>query len=214
MDQRKAVVASGYDAMADRYLAWRSGIDDTARTGLVAEFADRLPAGSDVLDLGCGAGIPSTRSLAERFSVTGVDLSARQLEAARRNVLAATFIQGDLATIELPDSSFDGISAFYAISHLPRDEQQAVFRRVFRWLRPGGVFLATLGAEDSPDWVGEWLGEPMFFSSFDATENRRLIAGAGFDVLIADVLETPEPEGGVPFLWVLARSPAREAARS
>ena len=89
-----------------------------------------------------------------------------------------------------------------------------MFRRVFRWLRPGGLFLATLGAEDSPDWVGEWLGEPMFFSSFDATENRRLMAAAGFDLVIAEVIDTPEPEGAVPFLWVLARRPPGKATRA
>jgi SAM-dependent methyltransferase len=208
-DERKVIVAAGYDAMRDRYLAWSGAIADTARERLLADFSERLAADSEVLDLGCGAGIPSTRALAERFRVTGVDISARQVEAARRSVPRATFIQGDLATIELPDASFDGVTAFYAISHVPRDEHEAVFQHVLRWLRPGGLFLAALGAVDSPDWVGEWLGEPMFFSSFDAFENRRLVAAAGFELLVADVLETPEPEGSVPFLWVLARRPAR-----
>jgi ubiquinone/menaquinone biosynthesis C-methylase UbiE len=208
-DERKSIVASGYDAMADRYRSWSARIDDHARTTLLADFSERLATGSTVLDLGCGAGIPSTRAMAERFSVTGVDISARQLEAARRNVPGATFIQGDLATLDLPDASFDGVTAFYAISHVPRDEHEPVFRRVFRWLRPGGLFLATLGAEDGPDWEGEWLDVPMFFSSFNATENRRLVVAAGFELLSADVLETIEPEGAVPFLWVLARRPQR-----
>jgi ubiquinone/menaquinone biosynthesis C-methylase UbiE len=206
-DERKSIVASGYDAMADRYLAWSARIDDHARTTVFADFSERLAAGSAVLDLGCGAGIPSTHALAERFTVTGVDISARQLEAARRNVPGATFIQGDLATLDLPDASFDGVTAFYSISHVPRDEHAEVFRRALRWLRPGGLFLAALGAGDSPDWVGEWLGEPMFFSSFDDTENRRLVVAAGFELLVADMIDTPEPEGAVPFLWVLARRP-------
>ena len=34
-----------------------------------------------MLDLGCGAGVPATRWLADRsFTVTGMDVSARQLE--------------------------------------------------------------------------------------------------------------------------------------
>ena len=86
-----------------------------------------------------------------------------------------------------------------------------MFRRIAGWLRPNGLFLAALGAQDSPDWVGEWLGAPMFFSSFDAAENRRLVSAAGFDLLIADVLETIEPGGPVPFLWVLARRVAGDA---
>ena len=164
-----------------------------------------MARGSEVLDLGCGAGLPSTRALAERFIVTGVDLSSRQIEAARRNVPSATFIQSDLAAVDFPDASFDGVTAFYAISHVPREEHADVFRRIARWLRPGGLFLATLGAEESADWFGEWLGAPMFFSSFDAAANRRLVTEAGFELLVADVIDTIEPEGPTPFLWVLAQ---------
>jgi hypothetical protein len=47
---------------------------------------------SSVLDVGCGAGIPLTRMLAETFDVTGVDISTRQIELARRNVPNARFI--------------------------------------------------------------------------------------------------------------------------
>lgn len=200
-------MATGYDVMSDRYVAWSARIDDPARTRFVTDFSGRLPTGSSVLDLGCGTGIPTARALAERFTVTGVDLSVRQLETARRNVPGATFVHGDLATVDFPVGSFDGIASLYAISHVPRDEHEDVFRRVFGWLRPGGLFLAVLGAEDSPDWVGDWLGESMFFSSYDGDENRRLVVEAGFDLVIAEVIETREPEGAVPFLWVLARRP-------
>jgi cyclopropane fatty-acyl-phospholipid synthase-like methyltransferase len=202
---RKSVVASGYDAISQRYLAWSSLIDDPARSRLLADFVDRLAPGSEVLDLGCGAGLPSTRILAEAFIVTGVDLSSRQIEAARRNVPNATFIQSDLAAIDFPDGSFDGVTAFYVLSHVPREEHGDVFRRIARWLRPGGLFLATLGAEDSSDWFGEWLDTPMFFSSFDAAENRRLVEEAGFDLLVAEVVDLIEPEGPTPFLWVLGQ---------
>ena len=84
------------------------------------------------------------------------------------------------------------MTAFYSIIHVPRDEQPHLFERVSRWLVPGGLFLATLGAGDDPDWFGEWLGQPMFFSSHDADGNRRLLRAANFDLLIDDVIETPE----------------------
>jgi hypothetical protein len=76
---------------------------------------------------------------------------------------------------------------------------------------PGGRFLAVLGSTDSPDWIGEWLGQPMFFSSYDASANRRLLVEAGFDLLIDKTVETMEPEGPVTFQWVIARRvrPAR-----
>ena len=172
---------------------------------MLEEFITRLASGARVLDLGCGPGLPATRLLADRFEVTGVDISEAQLDAARRNVPDALFVRDDIVRIDFSPGSFDGVTAFYSIIHVPRDEHPHLFERVSRWLVPGGLFLATLGAGDDPDWFGEWLGQPMFFSSHDADNNRRLLSAANFDLLIDDVIETPEPEGLQPFLWVLAQ---------
>jgi len=205
-DERKRIVARGYDALVDRYLEWSAQGADPTRDGLLAEFVSRLPGGAAVLDLGCGAGVPTTRLLAERFRVSGVDVSAGQVQAARRNVPQATFIHTDLAALQLPEASFDGIAALFSIIHVPREEHAGLFGQIARWLRPGGLFVASLGANDGPDWTGDWLGQPMFFSSFDAPTNRRLLRDAGFELLVDDVVEVREPDGPVPFLWVLARS--------
>ena len=210
-DRRRAIVSEGYDALGARYLAWASrGLDPRER--MLEAFSAALAPGAAVLDLGCGAGIPSTKALAARFSVTGIDVSAAQIEAARRNVPEASFVQADLSRIEFPNGSFAGITAFYAISHVPREDHADLFSRIARWLVPGGLFLAVLGAADSPDWVGEWLGRPMFFSGFDAEANRKLLRRAGFELQVDEVLETAEPEGPVEFLWVLARRVATAVA--
>lgn len=211
-DKRKHIVASGYDRIADRYLAWGSASEDPSREHMHALFAARLPDGARVLDLGCGAGLPSTRQMAERFEMVGVDISPRQIAAARQNVPRAAFVVGDITEVQFPPASFDGVAAFYSISHVPRDSHAHLFASVFRWLRPGGLFVATLGALDNPGWTGDWLGVPMFFSSHHADENRRLLRTAGFELLVADVLVTPEPEGDVSFLWVLARKPTMPSA--
>ena len=209
-DQRKRVVASGYDRMAERYLKWGAAIEGDPRHSMLAEFSDRLPADARVLDLGCGAGIPSTRQLAQRFDVLGVDISRSQLELARRNVRQAEFILADFSEIQLPEGGFQGVVALYAVSHLPREQHAQLFVDVFRWLAPGGLFLATLGATDSPDWTGEWLGEEMFFSSHDAEANRQLMRAAGFDLQVDEVAVTHEPEGDVSFLWVIGQKPAAD----
>src|SRR5688572_18409924 len=205
-DRRKEIVAAGYDRLAATYLEWGREVTVDPRERMLEAFMSRLPDGARVLDLGCGAGLPSTRDLAaSRFRVVGVDISPVQLELARRNVPAAEFLEGDITEVDFADSTFDGVAAFYAISHVPREEHPQLFTDVFRWLVPGGLFLATLGASDAPDWTGEWLGEQMFFSSHDTDVNRQLLKTAGFELLIDEVLDTGEPGGIVTFLWVLAR---------
>jgi len=203
-DPRKETVRSAYDRMGLRYLAWGRAVGADPRDRMTAAFMRLLPEGARVLDLGCGAGVPSTRQLARRFQVVGVDISASQIALARSNIPDAEFIHADLAELDLPDSSFDGVVALYAISHVPREEHARLFADVARWLEPRGLFLATLGSADSPDWTGEWLGEEMFFSSFDADENRRLLREAGFALLVDEVAVTQEPDGDAEFLWVLA----------
>jgi cyclopropane fatty-acyl-phospholipid synthase-like methyltransferase len=205
-DPRKLIVAHGYDALQQDYLEWASQIVDDPRERMLNELSARVELGARVLDPGCWAGLPSTKALAKRFVVTGADISEAQVQAARRNVPEATFIQGDLGALDFPPESFEGVTAFYAISHVPREEHASLFERVARWLVPGGLFLATLGASDTPDWVGDWLGKPMFFSSHDAEVDRRLLTAAGFELLVAEVIETLEPEGATAFLWVLART--------
>lgn len=175
---------------------------------MLAEFSSHLPDRARVLDLGCGTGLPSAAELAHRFDVTGVDISAGQISAARRNVPAAKFIHADVADVHFPDRSFRGVAAFYSISHIPRSEHVRLFDRIWRWLVPGGLFVATLGATDSPDWTGDWLGVPMFFSAYDADSNRALLRSAGFELVRDEVAETHEPEGAVTFLWVVARRPS------
>ena len=66
------------------------------------------------------------------------------------------------------------------------------------------AFFSPLGAIGIPDWTGEWLGVPMFFSSHDAETNRELLRAAGFELLLDEIVESREPEGRVKFLWILA----------
>ena len=146
----KRVVADGYDQIADRYLDWSALRPSAARLRGLAMADAAIPAGAEVLELGCGAGVPMSAALARGRQLTGVDLSAEQIRRARRNVPGATFLQADLATLDRPAASLDAVVAFYSLTHVPRDEHAALFGRIRTWLRPGGVFIASLGVEDEP----------------------------------------------------------------
>ena len=178
--RRAGSCATGYDRMADRYAAWSMPPPGGMTERFLAEVPAVVPDGAEVLDLGCGQGTPVAAALAGRCRVTGVDASRAQLDRARARVPGATFIEADIATLERPPSSVDAVTAFYSLTHLPREDQAAVIARVAAWLRPGGVFCATLGGGDTLDEVEpEWLGVPMFFAGFAPETNRRLLAEAG-----------------------------------
>ncbi|MBF6329571.1 class I SAM-dependent DNA methyltransferase [Nocardia transvalensis] len=198
------IVAAGYDLIADRYLQWSDEVRGDPSLRLLEELISRLPQRPAVLDLGCGAGTPCTALLAERGEVTGVDLSARQLELARAAIPTVRFLRADMSTVEFPPATFDAVTAFYSITHVPRAQQGNLFRRIATWLRPGGLFLASLGAGAMEGTVPDWLGTPMYFSSHAAATNRNLLAQVGLRVLIDEEVTMTEPEGPVTFQWVIA----------
>jgi ubiquinone/menaquinone biosynthesis C-methylase UbiE len=200
----KEVVKASYDLIANRYLAWINEIQGDPRLRFLDNLMVRLPTHPKVLDLGCGAGVPCTALLAQHGDAIGVDLSTSQIELARQKVPAARFYKADMSTLELPPASFDAVTAFYSIAHLPRNEHGALFQRIAMWLRPGGHFLAALGTGDTHGTIENWLGAPMFFSSYDTQTNCLLLNEAGFTTLVDENVTMQEPEGPATFQWVIA----------
>ena len=205
-DPRVSLVAAGYDAMLDTFEAWKARIEDDPRAEWCGELLDRLPDGAHVVELGCGGGTDETRGLAERFRLTGVDLSEAQLRRARERVPAGDYLLADLTTVEFTPDSLDAVAAFYVLNHVPRELLAGLFERIHGWLRPGGLFLTTLGASDNPGWTGEWLGQPTYFSGFPPETNVRLLREAGFTLLRDELVTILEPEGDATFQWILGEA--------
>lgn len=204
-DPRTQLVGAGYDAMVETWESWRERVEADPRAEWLDEVATRLHPRARVVELGCGGGTTETAELARRFRLTGVDLSLEQLRRARERVPDAEYLHADLTEVDFDPASVDAVVAFYVFNHVPRELLPDVFARIAGWLAPGGLLLATLGASDSPDWVGEWLGATMFFSGWDADTNRSLLHDAAFELLRDEVVTIREPEGDAAFHWVLAR---------
>ena len=204
-DNRHQIVAQGYDAIGERYLEWSS--DHTVRLAWLNTLREAVPPPARVLDLGCGAGVPVARWLVDAgYTVTGIDISEGQITLARQFVPDATFVVGDMSTVLFDPAAFDAVVALYSITHVARDRHAELLRRIHSWLRPGGHLLASLGAGDSPDWTGPWLGAEMFFSHFDAATNRRMLEAAGFAIEHDELVQETEDGSPIAFQWVLART--------
>jgi ubiquinone/menaquinone biosynthesis C-methylase UbiE len=199
-------VRAAYDTLAPTFGRWNASIEGDPWERFVSELEKRVDDGARVLDFGCGDGT-KTRRLAERFEVVGVDVSPEQLRLARTAAPEVTFVEADFSELDFPADTFDAVTAFYSIMHVPRERHLELFGTVLRWLKPGGLFLASLSTIGGPDRTENWLGVDMFFSGFDAETNRRLVQEAGFELLVDDVIHMTEPEGETAFLWVLGQRP-------
>jgi SAM-dependent methyltransferase len=202
----RTVVTRGYDRLKERYYEWTTSNDPRYRLDYLGYLLELLPPAARVVELGCGPGLPVARAISEKHRFVGVDISAEQIAVARRNAPRGSYLRADMSQIEFRPGSLDAVAAFYSIFHLPRREHRALLSGISRWLRPGGVLAANLGAVDNPGAVEEWVdGVSMFWSSYDAQTNLDLVQRAGFELLRNEVLSNFEDGRQVFFLWILAR---------
>jgi SAM-dependent methyltransferase len=204
-DSPQQLVADGYDAISEAYLS-RFGASQV-RAHWLRRLVDLTQPGDRILDLGCGPGVPVASTLVDHGrQVVGVDGSRRQIELARSHVTSAQFIEADMCRLQMNPASFDGVCAFYSITHLPREFHRPLFEHILKWLRPGGVFLASLGVVETEAWTGEWMGAQMFFSHFDAQWYVECLQQVAFQIEVAEIVAQDDEDG--EFLWIVARRPA------
>jgi len=101
---------------------------------------DQLPAGSTVLDVGCGIG-GSARILARDYglNVLGISISPAQVERAGALTspgVNCRFAVMDALALELPNRSFDAVWSVEASPHMP--DKQRYADELLRVLKPGG----------------------------------------------------------------------------
>ncbi|KAJ6119645.1 hypothetical protein N7523_003925 [Penicillium sp. IBT 18751x] len=219
--QIKDDIRKAYDDIANVYLSWTQP-SHAVRLSYLDKMLQALDPATEkrkmnILELGCGAGVPCTQHLAsyESISVTANDISDAQIALAKERLpKSVNLIQGDMMELDFTPEQFDAVTAMYSIFHLPRDEQSVILRRIFTWLKPGGRLLANFpetGFESSSDrsWLGGTKGA-MHWSGWGREEMIRLLKDIGFGVEIDEVVVDSEEKNGVShsvaFHWILART--------
>ena len=127
-----------------------------APSARLVNFMKMLPAGGDVLELGCGAGNHSAVMWEAGFSVRSTDGSPEMAEVASRRLGRAveTMLFDQLDACEV----YDGVWASACLLHAPRDELPGIFARIHRALKPAGLFYASFksGDHDGRDSLGRY----------------------------------------------------------
>ncbi|MEL7262281.1 MAG: class I SAM-dependent methyltransferase [Pseudomonadota bacterium] len=167
--------SNGYDALSDDFIRVRSQVG----RDVVARWADSLPDGAAVIDIGAGDGAPVTRALVDAaLQVWAVDASPRMVAAFQRNLPNVPVACETVERGRFFERHFDGAVAIGLMFLLPEDTQVHLIRRVADILVPGGQFLFT-APQDAVTWDDALTGQPSL--SLGDGRYRALLADAGFD---------------------------------
>jgi arsenite methyltransferase len=162
--------------------------------------------GEKVVDLGSGRGQDVVRAagrVGPSGQAVGIDFTDEMLERARASLppfLAnARFLKSDLASLSLPDRFADLVISNCTINHAP--DKEAVYREIFRVLRPGGRFVVSdvIAEEELPQSVRDdpaaWAG--CYGGAIPEPDYLAAVARAGFGSV--EILQRTDPyeKGGV-----------------
>lgn len=167
----------GYDALARVFAASRSNVVGVAE---VQRWAEQLRTPAEVLDVGCGPGVPLTAALIEAgCHVWAVDASPQMVA-----LLAARFPDVPVACEPVESMThfgrqFDGVLAWGLVFLLEPDQQRAAIARLADAVAPGGQLLFTAPAQVL-EWHDVMTGE--LSRSLGADEYRRLLDQQGLSL--------------------------------
>ena len=153
-----------------------------------------LPAGSRVLDVGCGVGDFTARlaGLADGVDVLGVDADPGMVATAASRY-GSDLVRFAVARAQeldrvVPAASVDAVFSVAALHWVPAAEHPAMLAQVRRVLRPGGLFRAEFGGQGQIAAVKAILdqesarlgGGPAGWFFPSPEDYRPLLAAAGF----------------------------------
>lgn len=131
-----------------------------------------LPAGAKLLDIGCGPGLYTSRFAQRGLQVTGLDFSERSVAYARAHDPHSAYVVQDYLAMEYIDL-FDAITLIWCdYGALTPEDRVELVQRVYRALKPGGLFLLDVftnrhnqGRKEDTSWVvhpqgGFWSVQP------------------------------------------------------
>jgi ubiquinone/menaquinone biosynthesis C-methylase UbiE len=203
-------VRASYDRVADNYVEMNLG-DLRTHPWLRAamdSFAASVRGLGPVLDVGCGPGSVTAYLAEHGLDVSGVDLSARMIEHARRLHPDQRFAVASATELNLEHSSFGGILGWWSLFNLPRHVLPSVLECFARALVPGGHLIVATHMGDGDIERAEAYGAvPVSWTThlWQPEQLSALLAAAGLDPVAE--LRLPESGAGVRALVLVAQRP-------
>eukprot|EP00929_Paragymnodinium_shiwhaense_P056607 TRINITY_DN28336_c0_g1_i1.p1 TRINITY_DN28336_c0_g1~~TRINITY_DN28336_c0_g1_i1.p1 ORF type:complete len:259 (-),score=67.59 TRINITY_DN28336_c0_g1_i1:635-1411(-) len=154
--------------------------------------------GMRVLDFGCGDGLLTAQIAETGAEVVGIDKDPSFVAAAAARGLDARVQDGHALPFR---EEFDAVFSNATLHWLPKRHGDVV-QGIFQALRPGGKFVAELGAHRNVETIVNALSKELDSRGHDAKERNpwffptpaqyeELLQQAGFHVQLCETVEAP-----------------------
>jgi 2-polyprenyl-3-methyl-5-hydroxy-6-metoxy-1,4-benzoquinol methylase len=113
------------------------------------------------------------------YEVEGLDISAEMIALAKTRHPDITFHHADVCEWT-PPRSYDFITAWDSIWHVPMDRSELVLRKLCQALAPGGVFIwTTAGLDEAVEKEDASMGQPLYYSVLGIRRTLEILTEEG-----------------------------------
>lgn len=180
-----------YNQIAPQWAAARADFFGRERVYLDAVLAT-APAGSTILDLGCGTGRPMAEHIvAQGHHVLGVDQSESLLDIARGNLPSERWVLSTKQAFE-PDQPCHGALLWDSLFHVARGEHEPILRKVVSALPSGARLMLTVGGSAHPAFTDTMFGQTFSYDSNTPEESEQILARLGCCIVIGEFMNLPD----------------------
>lgn len=205
-------VRESYDRCADAYVDLGVGRLETEPwlRAVLAAFAESVRGLGPVLDVGCGPGNVTAHLTELGLDVSGVDLSPRMVEHARKQYPDLRFAVASATELDLAPASLGGVLGWWSLFNLPREALPGVLRTFAEALVPGGQTLVGTHVGDGDIVRTEGYGGlPVSWTThlYRPEKLAGMLTDAGLEVT-AELRLPAQPPSLRPQVLLAARRPA------
>ncbi len=171
-------VGKSYDFIADHWNSDRfpreNGIEQHRRAIAFVRHCGKA------LDVSCGSSDRIIDLLLNHgFEPEGLDIAEKMIDLAKRRHPQIIFHHADICPWEFP-KTYDFISAWDSIWHIPLEEHERVLSKILAALSPGGVCIFTTGGVDEASETRDAaMGPQMYHSAPGIPVILEIIARSG-----------------------------------
>jgi SAM-dependent methyltransferase len=204
-------VRESYDRVADAYVDLAMGRLETEPwlRAVLAAFAESVRGLGPVLDVGCGPGTVTAHLTELGLNASGVDLSPRMVEHARRRYPGLRFSVASATELDIAPASLGGVLGWWSLFNLPREALRGVLRTFAEALVPGGRTLVGTHVGDGDVRRTEGYGGlPVSWTTYlyQPEELAGMLVDAGLEV-VAELRLPAQSPSLRPQVLLAARRP-------